>query len=446
MASPIELLGRLQSLVRTRLWLRVLIGMAFGVATGLLLSPSGGGFLEEANARLVACWLALPGHIFMALIQMMVVPLVLSSVILGIASGGSAEFLKRVGLRVAPYFIGTTTIAVLIGIMLATVIQPGLLVDGASLELGIESSAASSSTATASSKLLPERIAEIIPSNPTSALLHRSMLQLVVLAMLVGVALVGLRAESRELLIKILQATQELALKVVGWAMALAPIAVFGLLAQVMTRTGGDALVGLGAYVGTVLLGLLMLVMVYALLVRLLGRQNPWRFLANVREVQLLAFSTSSSAAVMPLSMKVAEEKLGASHSVTQFIIPLGATMNMDGTALYQVTAAVFMTQVFGVDLSMGQLALLACTTIGASIGSPSTPGVGIVILASVLQGIGVPAGGIAMILGVDRILDMSRTAVNVTGDLAATVVLERMLGTGATSTASGAVANTQAR
>ena len=423
------LLRRIAAYVRSRLWLQVLIGMALGVGVGLALSPSGGGLFEESGARLIACWLALPGHVFMALIQMMVVPLVLSSVILGIASGGSAEFLKRVGLRVLPYFVATTCIAVLIGITLATLIGPGHLVDGASFD-GVTDQGGMPVATGASSRLLPERIAEIIPSNPSSALLHRSMLQLVVFAMLVGVALVGLRSESRELLIRILQATQELALKVVGWAMVLAPVAVFGLLAQVMTRTGANALAGLGAYVATVLLGLVALIVVYSLLVRWLGKQGPLQFLARIRDAQLLAFSTSSSAAVMPLSMKIAEESLGASRPVVQFVIPLGATVNMDGTALYQVTAAVFMTQVFGVDLSLGEMALLACTTIGASIGSPSTPGVGIVILASVLQGIGVPAGGVAMILGVDRILDMSRTAVNVTGDLAATVVLERLLQT----------------
>lgn len=254
------------------------------------------------------------------------------------------------------------------------------------------------------------------------------MLQIVVLAILVGVALVTMRGEARKVLLKLLEAIQELAMKIVSWAMAIAPIAVFGLLAQVVAMTGLDALVGLSAYVGTVLLGLLLLVGVYLVLVAMLAKRSPWTFFLQIREVPLLAFSTSSSAAVMPLSMKVAEEKLSVSREVSQFVIPLGATVNMDGTALYQVTAAVFMTQVFGVELSLGEFALLAFTTIGASIGSPSTPGVGIVILASVLQGIGVPAEGIAMILGVDRILDMSRTAVNVTGDLTATVVLNRIL------------------
>ena len=426
-SSPARFVDKLHKLIRRRLWLQILLGMGLGIVAGLILSPSGGGVFAEETARLVACWLALPGHIFLALIQMMVVPLVLSSVTLGVASGGSPEFLRRVGLRIAPYFLGTTTVAVVLGMALATVIEPGTLIDGSTL-VDLNAVPMATSEAAAPEKLLPERIADIIPSNPTSAVLDRSMLQIVVLAILVGVALVTLRGESQKLILQVLEAIQELAMKIVSWAMAIAPVAVFGLLAQVVAMTGLDALVGLTAYVGTVLLGLALLIGVYLLLVAVVAKRNPWAFLWQIREVPLLAFSTSSSAAVMPLSMSVAEEKLAVSRGVSQFVIPLGATVNMDGTALYQVTAAVFMTQVFGIDLSFGEFALLAFTTIGASIGSPSTPGVGIVILASVLQGIGVPAEGIAMILGVDRILDMSRTSVNVTGDLTATVVLDQLL------------------
>jgi Na+/H+-dicarboxylate symporter len=171
-----------------------------------------------------------------------------------------------------------------------------------------------------------------------------------------------------------------------------------------------------------------MLLGFYLTVVLIVAGVSPSTFLSRVREVQLLAFSTSSSAAVMPLSIKTAEEKFGVQSSTADFIVPLGATINMDGTALYQVVAAVFLTQVFGVELSSGELLLLITTTIGASIGSPSTPGVGIVILATILTNIGVPASGIALIIGVDRILDMSRTAINVTGDLTACVVMDKWL------------------
>jgi len=217
-------------------------------------------------------------------------------------------------------------------------------------------------------------------------------------------------------------------MQIVSWAMVIAPLAVLGLLAQITMQIGIDALMGMSVYVGTVVLGLILLLGFYLVVLLVVGGVSPFTFLSRVREVQLLAFSTSSSAAVMPLSIKTAEEKLNVQSSTADFIVPLGATINMDGTALYQVVAAVFLTQVFGVELSSGELLLLITTTIGASIGSPSTPGVGIVILATILTNIGVPASGIALILGVDRILDMSRTAINVTGDLTACVVMDKWL------------------
>ena len=185
----------------------------------------------------------------------------------------------------------------------------------------------------------------------------------------------------------------------------------------------------MGIYVGTVLLGLLILMCLYLLIVWFISRRSPWQFLSAVRDVQLLAFSTSSSAAVMPVSIKTAEEKLGVRSSISQFLIPLGATINMDGTALYQGVATIFLAQVFGVDLGVSGLLLVIVTAVGASIGSPGTPGVGIVILATVLDSVGIPLSGIALIIGVDRILDMSRTAVNVTGDLTACTVMDRWVG-----------------
>jgi proton glutamate symport protein len=215
-------------------------------------------------------------------------------------------------------------------------------------------------------------------------------------------------------------------MKVVSWAMLLAPYAVFGLLAQISIRMGLSAILGLSIYLGTVLGGLLILGVVYVTIAWIGGRVSPFRFLRATREVQLLAFSTSSSAAVMPLSMKTVQEGLAVPASIAQFVIPLGATVNMAGTALYQVVAAVFLTQVFDVPLTLGSLLLLSATTIGASIGSPSSPGAGVVILATILQGMGIPPGGVALIIGVDRILDMSRTTINVTGDLVACVVLKR--------------------
>jgi Na+/H+-dicarboxylate symporter len=182
-------------------------------------------------------------------------------------------------------------------------------------------------------------------------------------------------------------------------------------------------------YVATVLVGLLMMLGVYLLLIGIFAGQPPLSFLRSTRELMLLAFSTSSSAAVMPLSIKTAEEQLGVRRSIAQFVIPLGATINMNGTALYQGVAAVFLAQVYGIEISTGGLALIVVMAVGASIGSPATPGVGIVILAMVLNSVGIPAEGVALLMGVDRILDMSRTSINVAGDLVASKLIDRWVG-----------------
>lgn len=422
-SSPHRLASRLDYLLRGRLWAQILLAMVLGVALGLCLSPSGGALVASDTASLLAAWLALPGRLFLAMIQMVVVPLVLSSIILGITSSGDPKFLKQIGLRIAPYFILTTSVAVFIGCIAALWLQPGQYID-----VGAELATATAPESAVAVASLPDRLIEIIPANPTSALLSRSMFQIVVLAIFIAVAMVSISERRAKPLLDLCVSVQDVSMKIVSWAMALAPIAVFGLLAQISVQVGFDAIIGVATYVATVLLGLVILLGFYLLIVTVLARRSPLAFLRSISNVQLLAFSTSSSAAVMPLSMKTAEESLGVKPAVSQFVVPLGATVNMDGTALYQVIAAVFLTQVYGIELSIAQLLLLSVTTVGASIGSPSTPGVGIVILATIVQGMGVPAEGLALILGVDRILDMSRTAVNVSGDLAACVVMERFL------------------
>ena len=423
-----RLVHRLDFLVRSRLWAQILIAMVLGISIGLALSPSGGALVDESTAHLVAAWLAIPGRLFLALIQMVVVPLVLTSIILGIATGGNTDFLRRIGFRIAPYFVSTTVIAVLIGASLAMWIQPGQYVENVITAAPNLIEPLPAAEAGKGFQRLPEQIIAIVPDNITGAILNRAMFQIVVFAILIAIALVSIKPENAKPLLDLCVSIQDVSMKVVSWAMVIAPLAVFGLLAQISIEAGLNALLGMTAYVGTVLLGLLLLLLFYLTIVVFVGRRNPLAFLGKIREVQLLAFSTSSSAAVMPLSMKTAVHKLGVSKPVAQFVIPLGATVNMDGTALYQVVAAVFLTQVYGIDLSFAQLALLAATTVGASIGSPSTPGVGIVILASIVQGLGVPAEGIALILGVDRILDMTRTSVNVSGDLTASVVMNQWI------------------
>lgn len=426
--SPAILVDRLYILIRTHLWAQILVAMVLGIGTGLMLSPTGLALLDEPSARVVAGWLALPGQVFLALIQMIMIPLVMSSIILGISSSGDSTQLRHLGSRLGPYFLATTLLAVGLGATLVSWLQPGTYLDASVVEGVSRSTAAVPLPEPTADESLPDLIVRLIPTNPLDALMDERMLQVVVLAILLGIALMSISRERAFVIVEFTASVQELAMKVVGWAMLLAPAAVFGLLAKLCVDAGFDALVGLSAYVGTVLLGLIALLVAYLVIVGIVAHRNPLRFLAVIRSVQLLAFSTSSSAAVMPLSMKTAEEELGVRPVISQFVVPLGATINMDGTALYQVVAAMFLLQVYGVDISGGQLGLLLATTIGASIGAPSTPGVGIVVLASVLQSVGMPATGLGLILGVDRILDMARTAVNVTGDLAACTVMERWL------------------
>lgn len=414
-------------MVRHELWAQILLAMILGLGVGLSLSAEGGALVSEELSLTIASWLKLPGSIFLNLIQMVVIPLIISSIVLGICSSGDPDYLKRVGLRIFPYFVGTTTIAVSIGAALAIFIEPGNYIDS-SLITASGADAAVTSVKTMETVSVPDQIAALIPTNITEAEIERNMLQIVIFSIIVGVAVMALPKERMQPFLALGESVQDIALKIVSWAMLIAPYAVFGLLANITIRVGFEAIIGVSVYVGTVLLGLICLLCFYLLIVKFVAKKNVWAFMRSVREVQLLAFSTSSSAAVMPLSMKTAIDKLSLKPAIAKFIIPLGATVNMDGTALYQVVAAVFLTQVYGVDLSTAEIFILVLTTVGASIGSPSTPGVGIVILATILQSMGIPPSGIALIIGVDRILDMCRTTVNVTGDLTACSVMDRWI------------------
>ena len=420
----------LTRLVAGRLWLKVLIGMVLGITVGMLIGPTTG-WVEQETATTIGNWLALPGQLFLTLIQMIVMPLIFASVVRGLSASESFEQLRKMGSGVVIYFIITTTIAIVIGLGVAKLVNPGNFVDADTLKITLQTSDAPVITAQAAAPSLselPQKLVTILPSNPLTSMVEGQMLQVVLFAMIMGVALVMMLPAQSKPLLDLMASLQEVCMTVVGWAMRLAPIAVFGLMAQLTTKIGLNAILGMGVYVGTVILGLLVLLSMYLLLVYLVTRESPLHFLRNTRDVLLLAFSTSSSAAVMPLSIKTAEEKLNIHNSVSQFVIPLGATINMNGTALYQGVATIFLAQVFGVDLGMSALLLVIVTAVGASIGSPGTPGVGIVILAMVLETAGVPAAGIVLIMGVDRILDMSRTAVNVCGDLVAAKLMNRWM------------------
>lgn len=419
---------RLSGFVRAQLWLQVLVAMTLGITVGLLIGPTGG-WLAPQTAVLVGNWLALPGTLFLALVQMIVIPLVVASIILGMASSNDLAQLRSMGLRTGLFFLGTTLAATLIGLAVALLVQPGSYMSGATLGPAPTAAAASAPTLAE----LPQRIVGVIPTNPLRAGVEQNMLQVVVFAIFVGVATLTLAAKQARPLLDLLGAVQELSMVVVRWAMYLVPAAVFGLMAQLTTRTGLDALLGMGVYVLTVLLALALAFGLLMALYALATKRSPLAFVRTTRDVLLLAFSTSSSAAVMPLTLRTAEEKLGVPRSVSRFVIPLGTTVNMAGTALYQVIATLFLAHVFQVDIGLPGLLLVVVLAVGASIGSPGTPGIGIVILALLLDSVGIPAEGIALIIGVDRILDMSRTTLNVAGDLVAACVVGRSMPHGVT-------------
>lgn len=416
---------------RSHLWAQILTALALGVIFGLMLSPEIGGplALTPAQAEITQSWLHLPGQIFLNMIQMVVITLVSTSIILGISSAGDPDVLARVASRVTPYFVVTTTIAVLIGATIATIIQPGqyLHIDLQAVEAAPQPVASPTDPASVSDAIT-QGIANIIPANLAEATYTRNMMQIVFASIMVGVAITLIGTANTAPLVRLLQIVQDVSLKIVSWAMRLAPLAVFGLIAEFVLDVGLSSLVALSAYIASVILGLLVLLGVYYAIATFIGRRNPIEFMSKIADAQILAFSTSSSAATMPLTLKIARERLETSPAISQFIVPLGATVNMDGTALYQVVAALFVSQAFGVHLSPPEFIMLVVTVVGASIGSPSTPGVGIVILATILQSLGIPPSGVAILLGVDRLLDMCRTSVNVTGDLVACTVMDHWL------------------
>lgn len=417
----------LSGLVQGRLWLKVLVGMFLGLVTGTLLGPSVG-LVEPATGTLIGNWLAFPGQLFLATIQMIVIPLVIASVVRGLAASEDLDQLRKMGLGVTGFFVITTAIAASIGLWVGSLMNPGSMMTGlASTVSGGEATTAAATLPSVDE--LPGTLIGLLPGNPLDAMVEGQMLQVVIFSIVVGIALVSMAPEKSRPLLDLLDSLQQVCMTVVRWAMRLAPYAVFGLMAQLTTTIGFQAMMGMASYVVTVLVGLLLLLGLYMLILKLLAGQPPVQFIKDSRDVLLLAFSTSSSAAVMPLSIRTAEDKLGVRPSVSQFVIPLGATINMNGTALYQAVATVFLAQVYGIDLSMGSMALVVAMAVGASIGSPATPGVGIVILAMVLQTVGIPPAGIALIMGVDRILDMCRTAINVTGDLVTCRLVENWSG-----------------
>ena len=418
MQPVVSLTTRFDKLIEGRLWLKVLIALFLGVICGILLGPDLG-WVSVSAVKNITAWLALPGQLFLAIIQMIVVPLVLASVVRGLAANSNPQALKQNGI-IALLFIGVSTaIAAAVGIVLALQIQPGGYIDAGILS-DIQTAPLTSVTAKGFPEIaeLPGKVSALIPKNPLASMASGEMLQVILFAAVLGAALLSIPAQQSKPLFDLLGALQEVSLRIVSWAMVLAPLAVFGLITKLVANLGIEVLTGMLVYVLCVLLGIAILTIMY-LLVAKLTWQGPLKlFVSHIRELLLLAFSTSSSAAVMPISLDVTENKLNINPDIARFLIPLGATVNMTGTAMYQGVATVFLAQVFEVDLSLASYLFIVTMAVAASIGSPATPGAGIIILSMVLEGVGIPAAGIALILGVDRILDMCRTAVNVLGDV----------------------------
>jgi Na+/H+-dicarboxylate symporter len=417
----------LDRLVQGRIWLKVIIALVVGASLGIVINPASG-FASESFSSSLASWLDLPGQIFMRLVQMIMIPLIFASIISGIVSN-SSENLKTLGLRLLLYFLFTTIISITIGLVITLIMKPGQLVYKLGGFPNSGEKIVEATEQTSLTKNLPETISNLIPNNPLESILTGEMLGVVIFTIIIGVAITQLKHDTARPIIRFVEAIQKICMIVVSWAMRLVPYAVFGLIAALVSRTSIEIFLGLGYYIIVVILGLLILMIVYLILVFAFTRINPFKFLSLIREPQLLAFSTASSAAVMPVSMKTADEKLGVSSNISDFVIPIGATINMDGTALFQCVTTLFMAQAYGIELSMINLILITATVVAASIGTPAIPGGGVIILASVLQSAGIPIDGLIIVIGIDRILGMFRTAVNVTGDLTASLIFNKFYG-----------------
>jgi len=410
---------------------QIMIALALGILFGVIaVNYSWGGWVKS--------WVTPFGTIFINLLKFVAIPLVLSSLIMGVASLSDMKRLSRMGGRTIFIYIATTALAIVTGLVVVNVVKPGKYVPDSMRSQLMESykgDVETRSSAAESVKLRGplEPLVEAIPDNFFGAAAsNRNMLQMVFAAILIGIAIIRLPRSKTEPFLNVVDGLMEIVIELVNMVMLVAPIGVFALIVDAITTLAADSptqvlplLQGLAVYVFAVVLGLLIHVsVVYSSMLRFLTPVKLKRFLQAIGPAQLLAFSTSSSGATLPVTMKQCQNEVGISEEVSSFVLPLGATINMDGTALYQAVAAVFIAQVYGLNLDLAAQATIVLTALLASIGTAAVPGAGIVMLVIILQAVNIPAEGIALILGVDRPLDMLRTAVNVTGDsVVATVI-----------------------
>jgi len=411
---------------------KIMIALILGVVVGLAANVLALGWLVDFLAAIRQF-----GDAWIDLITMVVIPLVVASLIVGTASLGDITKVGRIGGKTMVYYLGTTAIAVVIGLILSNIMIRDVGMSAESLAGLRGTYLAEGQSRVEMAQQAPglvEVLRGIIPRNPIKAMADFDMLPILFFSVFFGAALSVLGAAKRDPVLNFFEGVNGAATVMIHWIMKLAPYAVFCLIAAVIARFGADVLGSLLIYSLTVVLGLLIHAgLTYAAALRFLAKVNPLTFFRKIRAAQLVAFSTSSSNATLPLTIETAEEEIGISREVSSFVLPLGATINMDGTALYQAVATMFIAQVLVGDLSLATQFGIVLTATLASIGAAGVPSAGIIILIVVLQGALPPsvdaAAGIALILGVDRILDMCRTSLNVTGDLTAAAVIARSEG-----------------
>jgi len=398
---------------------KIFMGLILGLITGIIFNFIPQGFIRDE--LLINGVFYLVGQAFLKAIMMLVVPLVFISLVNGAASMGDIKKLGRIGVKTVLFYLATTAIAISIALSLSTVFKPGVGLNLSSSNL--------SEVSIKEATPLVEVILDMIPNNPIASMANGNMLQIIVFAMLIGVGLSTL-GEKTKMITNLFQQLNDLIMKIVDFVMIIAPIGVFGLIARTFATQGFDAMIPLIKYMSLVLISLFIhATIVYGGLLKLFTRLSPIRFFKKFFPAISVGFSTSSSSATLPVSMEIAEENLGISKDVASFTLPLGATINMDGTAIMQGVATVFIAQIYGVDLTLSSFLTVILTATLASIGTAGVPGVGMIMLSMVLQSVGLPVEGIALIMGIDRILDMARTSVNITGDAVCTMIVAKTEG-----------------
>ena len=409
---------------------QILLGMFVGVVVGLLMTQFDGG------KEIVQDWIKPFGKIFINSLKLIAVPLILASLIKGVSDLKDISQLSKIGGRTIGLYLITTITAVSMGLLLVNVIQPGNSIsEETRQELVQNYSEDTVKYKEEAAKQLDsgplQPLVDIVPENIFGAATeNKNMLQVIFFAILFGIGLILIPEEKSKHVKRFFDGFNEVILKIIDLIMLAAPYGVFALLAALVVESPSvDLFKALAWYTFTVVLGLLIMILFYNLVVWIVTKKNPLSFLKGISPAQLLAFSTSSSAATLPVTMERVTEHLGVDEEVSSFVLPIGATINMDGTSLYQAVAAVFIAQTFGMDLSLGvQLGIVVTATL-ASIGSAAVPGAGMVMLVIVLGQAGIPEAGLALIFAIDRPLDMCRTVVNVTGDASVSMLVAKSIG-----------------